>query len=107
LVFKDLARRVQQFPNCRVANLVQDSGPTALGKDEVPRSQYAEVLGEGRLLSLKAGTKLRYAQGSIAQRIEDPDPQRIGEYFKELGLEIIAHDRIIGAFEPDPLTLGI
>ena len=60
------------------------------------------MLGDRRLFAIKPVPQFAYANRPVAQRVENSDPQRVGENLEELGFEIVAHIRIFDHSQGGP-----
>src|SRR6185312_11570284 len=79
LVVEDLESGVEEMPNRRVADFVADRRALALRQHEVAGTQDRQLLRERRLFDAELVPKVADAQRTLAQGVQDTNPQRMGQ----------------------------
>src|ERR1035441_8175890 len=90
LVVEDFACNVQQAPNGRVADGIDDACSLTLGLHEVPSAQESQLLGERRLFDLEALAQLPDADRAVPQFVQDLNPEGVPQDLEEVGFKQIS-----------------
>jgi hypothetical protein len=91
LVVENFACNVQQAPNGRVADGIDDACSLTLGLHEVPSAQESQLLGERRLFDLEALAQFPDADRALPQLVQDLDPEGVPQDLEELGFKQVSH----------------
>jgi len=87
VVVEDLFRDIEQSENRGVSNRVVNVQPFLPANHDVAGTQDGELLGKRALLNLQKATKLIDPNLSLAESVENRNPQRMREGLEELRLK--------------------
>jgi hypothetical protein len=87
MVTEDAAGDIQEIAQQRVTQGIPDGRPLFAGRDDILGAQDGQMLGEGGLANLEFALEFLHALFAAAERLENPDPQRVRQGPEEFGLE--------------------
>ena len=77
---------VEDLPDVRVADPVEDAGAGLASFDETPGAEDGELLGDEGRVDLEVGLEVGDARLAVAEKLEDADAGWVAQGLEQLGL---------------------
>lgn len=95
---KVAAHQVEELDHQRIAQRIEDLIAGLARDDDLPRTQYGEVLGEIGLLEAKVFDKIGDGQFAMLELFKDGDTRRVRERLEDFSLKVSQGVRHVGYY---------